>query len=227
VSEQKKEKIIDRARKLMAMAGDKSSPEEAAIAARRARSIIDQYQLSLSDLQEESEFGCAVASKARRITPGWEQSLTIWVAELNDCVAKFDRYGRIVFGGFDEDVKVCKFMFYYLTEKCKRACKEYMKSNPCGCRNSFKLGYAWAVTDKIKLMIEARKTDLKTSSGTSLVLIKKDLVEKEFGVTKYGKERQTKSADLLSQIAGQMVGEKTNIVTGLEEDNRHQIASVG
>lgn len=214
-----KEKAIDRARKLMAMAADSSSPHEAAIAARRARAIMDEHQLGLGDLAEKSEFGSVTAGKARQHIPLWEQSLCIWIANLNDCVARFDGLGRFVFSGFDEDAEVCKFMFFYLTENGRRTCKEFIKQKPWGCRNSFKLHYAHAVTEKIQAILEARKEQLKTSTGKSLVLVKKGLVEKQFGTADYGKTKRKIEVDYDSAIAGLQAGERTNIVTGVESGN--------
>lgn len=218
-----KEKAIERAKKLMAMAADSSSPNEAAIAARRARAIIDKYQINLSELGDKDQFGTSIGSKARQRTPAWEQTLCISIADLNDCIAKFDGQGRIVFKGFAEDAEVCAFMYHYITENGKRCCKAYIARNPRGCRNSFKLGYAWAVKEKISEIIKERQAEIKTSTGTSLVLLKKNLVESEFGVANYG-EKATATANPSSQLAGEIAGRRTNIVTGLGGDQRAAIA---
>jgi len=220
-----KEKIIERVRKLMAMAADCSSPNEAAIAAKRARSVMDKYQISLGDIADKSEFGSESASKARSRVPLWEQTLVVDIANLNDCIARYDNAGRFVFHGFDVDAKVCKFMFFYLTENGKRTCKWFIQTNPLGCRNSFKLGYSVAVGEKIKKIIEARKAELKTSTGTSLVLVKKSLVENEFGEAKYRNDSYSKSLDYRSQLAGQVAGAGVNIVTGVEVDDRQSISA--
>ncbi len=46
--------IIERVRKLLSMAVDTSSPHEAAIAASRARKLMDKHQIDLADLIDES-----------------------------------------------------------------------------------------------------------------------------------------------------------------------------
>ena len=44
-------KIMERVRKLLAMAKDATSPHEAAIAARRARSLMDKHQLEEHEME--------------------------------------------------------------------------------------------------------------------------------------------------------------------------------
>lgn len=50
MSDEKAKKIRERIRKLLAMAGDASSPQEAAIAARRAKALLHKYNLSEADV---------------------------------------------------------------------------------------------------------------------------------------------------------------------------------
>lgn len=57
------EKILETIRKLLRMAGDAGSPNEAAIAAGRARKLMDKYRVSLSDLKESNGFGFANVEK--------------------------------------------------------------------------------------------------------------------------------------------------------------------
>jgi len=139
-----KNKAIERARKLLAMAADSSSPNEAVIAARRARSIIDKFQINNYDLEDVSDFGISSPGKARTKIPQWEQNIAIVVAQLNDCIANIER-GKFQYKGFSEDAEVAGFMFLYIVENGKRTCKEFMQSTYNGCRNSFKLNYSWAI----------------------------------------------------------------------------------
>ncbi len=47
------EKIINRVKKLLALSNDTSSPNEAAIALKRVRSLMDKYQLTHEDILTE------------------------------------------------------------------------------------------------------------------------------------------------------------------------------
>lgn len=219
-----KRKAIERARKLMAMAADTSSPNEAAIAARRARSLMDKFQLDADDLTESPEFGASSVGKQRLNIPQWEQNLVIAVARLNDCIAA-RKNGRLIFKGFAEDAEVASFMFLYLIENGKRTCKQFIQSHPLGCRNSFKLNYAWAIESKIREILKSRESELNTSSGTSLVLVKNKMVEHHFGKEKYREKENKRETDPISSIMGRKAGQQTNIVTGLHAENREPLAS--
>ena len=131
-----RDKAVERARKLMAMAADASSPNEAAIAARRARKIIDEYQLSTSDLAQ-SEFDTQAYGKARERIPTWENIIITGVALLNDCIVVINDDGNFIFKGLAEDVEVSVFMSSYLIENGKRQCKTFMKTNRFADRGVF------------------------------------------------------------------------------------------
>lgn len=221
-----KNKAIERARKLMAMAADSSSPNEAAIAARRARSIMDKFQLEADDLKDAPDFGSSLAGAARHRIPQWEKNIAISIAQLNDCIAHIER-GKFVFSGFAEDAEVASFMFLYITENGIRTCKRFISETPSGCRNSFKINYAWAIQSKISEMLQARKTELKNSCGKSLVVIKNQLVEQHFGAAKYGESKAKYDIDPISAIMGMKAGQQTNIVTGIYDETEKPLAILG
>jgi len=78
---------------LLAMANDASSPNEAAIAARRARKLMDQEGLTQAEVERMGSGGATFAAmgsgKAKRFMPKWEQSLAVGVASLNDCIVRW------------------------------------------------------------------------------------------------------------------------------------------
>ena len=189
----KKDKVINRIKKLLAMAGDVSSPNEAAIAASRARKLMDEYQISLDDLQESDGFGVTSTNKSYTYRPKWMSILAPAVAKFNDTQA-LGAEGRIVFRGFETDVFLSLSMYEYLVKTITRLCKEYMRE--CGYSHyhasvgdPFKYNAAKAVCEKIRELIKERKT-VQTSTGKDLVIIKKDLVEQKFGAVKYVKSKK-------------------------------------
>lgn len=206
----------------MAMAADSSSPNEAITAARQARSIMDKYQIDLSDLREKSEFSSLAAGQARKRVPGWEQAIAITIADLNDCVVSFDSERKFLFKGFDEDTQVASFMFFYITESCKRALKTYKKSNPNAQSNTFKNYFAQEIDTKVKKILEERSQDTLTESGKSLIAVKKQLVEERFGKADYVERKTSHKFDPHSALAGTEAGKKVNLVTGVHsERNAH------
>ena len=217
-----KEKNIERVRRLMAMAADSSSPHEAAIAAQRARKLMDQHQLTSLDLREPDEFGSSVTGKPRQRWPLWESTLALAVGRLNDCKVEYDGGewdGRwqIAFRGFKEDALVCDFMLCYLKDACGRQCKAFLKTSHHkggAAANSFKQGFVQAVRRKINQILEERERDIVTSDGKSLVLAKRQVVESRFGETK-SKSAKLNASNYGALAAGFEAGENVQITTGL------------
>lgn len=160
------DKIKERIAKLMAMAKDASSPNEAAIAAQRARSLMDKYQLDEYDISEAApqEFSEEAVSRAFAAIPYHMDVLAVAVAKYNDCHSVFEwvemtykmqskanqnaKVGggrtkslgkRLKFRGHKNDVELAKQMLERLLENIDRLCKEYMTANHPG-RYNVRLG---------------------------------------------------------------------------------------
>ena len=120
------EKVIERIRALLSMGNDKSSEHEAAIAMKRARSLMDKYQLDLADVNGvlSGDLGSDDYDMESKREKVWVTMLAIAIGEFNDCNVTTGQYsmsgGRkhYVFEGFKEDVKMCKWMLSYLIDTC-------------------------------------------------------------------------------------------------------------
>jgi len=230
------EKILNRVKKLLAMAADGSSPNEAAIAAKRARALMDKHQISEKDIVESDGFGEETGGRRRQAIPKWEQFIAVKCAMLNDCKVTYD-YGKwhedgktFRFQGFESDVVVARFMYGYLVENGNRLCKRFMKTaegSGITVTNTFKMGYSRELCDKITEIIEERKSRVVTSTGTSLVVQKTALVEQRFGVAKYGKSRSTRHYGFEYEAAaqaGRAAGRAANITTGVTGKQQERLA---
>src|SRR5271165_781011 len=101
------EKIKDRVAKLLRMAADCASPNEAAIAAGRARALMDKYQIEAFDANNhvKDTFGVGVGSGYFKKLPTYMVALAVAVAKYNDCQGRYENadfgqdYGkkRVVF----------------------------------------------------------------------------------------------------------------------------------
>ena len=89
-------KVMDRIRKLLAMAQDVSSPHEAAIAAGRARKLMDQHQVSELELtsSEPDRFESENFKTGNKTTDKFSGICGLAVAKLNDCVVSWKRDGN-------------------------------------------------------------------------------------------------------------------------------------
>lgn len=228
--------IIERIRKLLAMAGDASSPNEAAIAARRAESMMRKYNLESADLIfkdlkkkeniiQQAARGNIWRKKARSI-PKWSQTLAVYCAELFDChvvIAQSYADGPTFrFMGYKTDVEVCIWTFSYLMQQCKRFAEAYAIENPWTNR-AMRMAYHDGVTQGIgHNLTEAKRAkddaDRGNSTSTALVVAKRAAVEEVFGVVGYnykdGKERSGASAAAFFEgiVDGQSVNVNPNVL---------------
>ena len=118
-------KIQDRVQKLLNMAKDASSPNEAMIAMERARRLMDKYQIEETDLEqvEENRFGAAnLFGKQYKFMPVWMNIMATALCKLNGVVGGVI-YGDIGIMGLEEDVMLTKMMFDRLAQECINQCK--------------------------------------------------------------------------------------------------------
>ncbi len=227
------EQIIDRIRNLLRMAEDTSSPHEAAIAAGRARKLMDMHQIEMSDLKEEATgFSFAKAGKSYRCMPKWKDILSVAIGELNDCrVCLSHEYKTInksysktiTFQGFEHDVIVCVAMYEYLIATIERLCAGYMKAEHPGTYqasigDAYKKGISVKLCHRLEALQEERKRDFKNSAGTSLVVFKMAQVEAEFGKTNYKSTNLATPAHAAAYAAerqGRSDGDKVSLNTQL------------
>lgn len=189
--------IYDRIQKLLAMAKDASSPNEAMIAMERARRLMNKYQIEESDIigreADDSRFSFqSLLKKKYKFMPTWLNTLAVAVGELNGVRGGLVD-GNIVVAGFNEDVQLAAMMYDRLVEECNRMCKLDQIARGYGTKynakmgDAFKKGFSVAVHAKVKEIIahQAQECD-----STALILHKADAVAKRFG------ETQTKSTKM-------------------------------
>lgn len=194
-------KIKDRIAKLLRMAADSSSPEEAAIAAGRARSMMDKYQISAMSVESIDEvFLSKPASMFLKNFPMWMQTLGVQIARYNDCQATYTwgdhsagsegNAKAIEFRGYSSDVMMAIDMYKRLCSVIDRLAGEYqtkkgiVKYDP-KIGAEFKRGAATAIIQTVQsLTIEREKIEHLTK-GTSLVAFKMKGVEEKFGKMNY------------------------------------------
>lgn len=209
-------KILERIRKLLRMAGDVGSPNEAAIAARRAKHIMTEYNLSHADMLVAhlnlDSMECHPYGPSYKAYPLYLSMLAVGVAEYTDCRARFDwKPGQggllkcIYFEGEASDLEICKYLWDYLHSTVDRLCKQsgVMYIGP---RTRFKKACVSAIKKTLSDMKAAdSKADAVTSDGKSLVLLdrKKLLLDEKYGVVKYS--RNTYVFDAAAQ-AGREAG---------------------
>ncbi len=237
-------KILERIAQLLNMANDVSSPAEAAIAARRARALMDKHQVSMAEIadSEPDEFDSVPQGKAYRFMPAWKDILGVAVAKFNDCICnRTNEYyaqqkhfrSRINFKGYRSDVIVAGAMYEYLLTTIDRLCAQYIKVNhpefdkyPAKIGDAYKKGMSRELVSRLDAMAEERKAAMRTSTGTSLMVIKQVAVEAEFGAPRYKTKQLITRDDASAHRAHRQGGEdakKINLSMQLQEEKRERV----
>lgn len=197
------EKIKDRIAKLLAMSKDVSSPNEAAIAAGRARALMDKYQLNAFDVSRSitEEFGEYTTTDIYINFPRHLSPLAVAVARYNDCQAVFDwttkqwagktrNARRLKFKGYKSDAELATQMFDRLADAIARLCKEYIAlrqhdGDDTVVSDYFKRGAADIIIEKLVSMTKERDAITHVATGTALMVVKAAAVSEHFGVIEY------------------------------------------
>jgi hypothetical protein len=223
------EKIKDRVAKLLRMADDASSPNEAAIAAGRARALMDKYQIEAFDAhaQVKDEFSVQAGSVYFNELPTYMSTFGVAVAQYNDCQARYEwapTYSadqgkkRIMFMGYKQDVDLAIAMFKRLLKVVDRLSREYLKAKGHTTPQprlsvQFKYGAVTEINSRIRMMTVERDA-ITSSGGTSLVIAKKNDVEAEYGKVKYSQSRgvvASGAAEAEAQRVGRVRGAEVEI----------------
>lgn len=218
--------ILRKIEALLRMAEDKSSPEEAATAARQAQKMMEKYQVDHKMLVEkelrdnnDEDFSYWDAHSAtdqtrRNVkTPApWAGVLGLAIAQLNEVRAKFvkDQYwGRMVrFEGYLPDVQVSKFTWRYIVYHMLR-----YKENA-----DFNYGFISAVSEQLRQARRERDEERAAAQakgeGNAIVVLKADALTARYGPQTTSQARGRSSADA---SRGYAEGQKFNaLMRGVE-----------
>jgi hypothetical protein len=202
------EKILERIRRLMAMAGDATSPNEAAIALRRARLLMDQHQITELDLKKEHADNLGVAKIV--YFDQWSGRLALQLAKLNDCVADIAQGDAglpvVQFKGFLVDAVTCQEMFPYLVAVATRGTKGMRKQAD---KLGYYYGFASGIAEQVAAILAERKGQ-RLGDGRSLVIVKTDLVKSKFGEQRYGSSSK-QQVNQATYASGVQAGRNTSL----------------
>ena len=214
-------RIISKVAKLLSMAKHSASNEqEAATALRQAEAMMRKHDVRMAELnthaaQTEDDMVRAETEESRNSTWVWTLA---WAASYLTDVMPTKRRGIVQFCGTAHDTEVAGMYFDYLVSVTEGLAKKFDGTR--GQRNSFKMGCAMAIVRKTKAIKLEREADLrKASSGTDLVVIKRDLICKKFGLS-YSKARTYTISDGGAYHAGKRAGSGVSLNTQVSGTKR-------
>ena len=182
-----RERLLERVRKLFAMAQEvEASPHEAEIALRRCQSLMAKYGITEADL-ETSAFG-SVGFQSGRTLPMHVKYLAAAVARLHDVLFVTGAKGFAEFRGFEVDANVARLTLDYLLDAVERALAARKRAGdfPAGrsAAYDYRVGFAIEVGKRADALAAEREKAERAAgggTGTALAVRKREIVERECG----------------------------------------------
>lgn len=231
----KSDRMIAKLKKLLAMAQDKSSENEAMIAAKQLHSLLAKYNLSMSDIEaeEDSVDSDHMVQKCRP----WKRIVAYNIAKLYFCDMYFVRLGkgnsRYVFMGTDSNrifaMHITSMIFVTLEREARKESREvYGKEVP-----SFVNSYWTAATERIaercqELINSAKEGSLQDEEGNTMPVLASvyDQAQNRIDTWKESKnlklkesKNTTKVTDRAGQTRGRQAGDKVQLSRSVGQSN--------
>ena len=191
--------IIDRVKKLQALSTS-ANANEAAAAAAAANRLIDQYRLSLADLEikesakEPVEEADGYIYQSGKIT-FWRSNLAALLAKHYGCAIWNDAdwsSGRMVsryrLVGRRSDIGICHYMYSWLTLEIERLSNSEAKGRGRVFVSSYCVGFVSGISEQLKL---SRVQVQEQATSSSIVKINERLVESEAELNRLHKLKKT------------------------------------
>jgi hypothetical protein len=231
MSQDNKQEIVEKVKKLLALA-QSSNEHEAKLAAERATELLTKHNLTMDDVSRK---GITIEHETRRLgrraTP--ESKFILSLLEefffvhpvktniLDTATFQFEKYFILL--GRDHNVQIAAYVFDFLDRTFKNLFRDYKKANPKAKRQSFYLGLHAGLHEHLT---EVRKR-VHASTGIALVPVDAEL---ERALEKMGVKRsktRIKVDDDTALVAGIEQGRKIRIHGSVEGGGATNTKSVG
>ncbi len=224
------EKIMKRAKALLAMSQDASSENEAMIAAKRLHSLLAKYNISLTQLEDKLEQPDEEFFNS--VNWPWRRTVLKCVSELYFCKCYYSQtrknYADYYVIGTEVNrmfaLGIIKNIFNIIEVKAKQeSVDHYGKANSTFI-SSFRNGAASRINARCNELIGASKSGkLQDEDGTNLpallsVYEQNDLMNKDFmeDLGLITKKTKTRAHDRSGYTAGQKAGDKVQLSRELQ-----------
>lgn len=176
--------IVDKIRKLLALANS-SNEHEAALAAAHAQRLLSEHNLAMADIGTEQLPPSAekVETVAAKSLPKWIRQLSAGVCTAFDCQAiHHPALGRMTFIGVGADVQIAAYAFGYLEHALRRLCSNYMQQHAgsriaARDREMLRQSYYLGAVSAVNRQLQEQRARTPVTPG-ALVQVKEGLISK-------------------------------------------------
>jgi hypothetical protein len=227
-------RVVQRIQALRAKTVDQGCTEQEALAsAKKVAELLDRYGLSLSEIELRRQVCEGIGIDTERRRRGPFDSCIPGIAAFCDCKVWTETTAsksmRYIFFGLPADVGAAHFLYdiievAFATETAQFKIGEIYRGMESDQRrsavNSFQLGLAHGIADKLKIMKTERDAANKTSSGRDLVPLKASVIEDELeklGLSFVAKSQARRKRILADAYeAGEVAGHRFEMRAGIE-----------
>lgn len=161
--------VIEKIKKLFRLS-ESANEHEAALAAEKARELLEAYNLGTFDIEEKT-FSSAVEEQvfmeSGRLMR-WKRELILKLSDIFDLQYMYSGLKQILLG-LPQDMEVFKFSYAYLDKQIRKYSQDVKREY----LNSYRLGLVFRIYSRLD---EAKKKGMNQSSCTDLVLAKDRLI---------------------------------------------------
>lgn len=192
--------IIEKIRKLLALANS-TNEHEAALAAAHAQRLLSEHNLAMSDISMKQTPRTAdkVETTVAKSLPKWLSNLSAGVCTAFDCQAiHHPAQGKMTFIGVGADVQIASYTFVYLDKTVRSLCSCFMKQHVTGNlpnrnRELMRQSYYLGAVSTINSQLLQQKVQTPITPG-ALVPVKQGLIKKamsELGPIRTARSRKS------------------------------------
>ncbi|MGD9678134.1 MAG: DUF2786 domain-containing protein [Vulcanibacillus sp.] len=214
--------ILSKVKKLLAL-GNSPNEAEAQSAIEKAHQLLKDYNLSISDIEQDSKYGIIekVISESKNDIQ-WKKFIMIGVAKANYCIylATKSHIGIVnQYIGKEHNVVVAKEMTTYLFNTVERLSKQHSGS----IRGDYKKGLAYTLCDRLMEINNAEKTECTALILQEEVMNNQYLKEKHSGTKEVSTKVRAKNYSAFDQgridgnsisLNGQVGGQRSTLSIG-------------
>lgn len=209
------ERILDKVKKLLALAQDPgAAPNEAETAGRQAAALLAKYNLDLGDLTDrelEAEWDITEAEMPGA-RPGKQnpKEVPAWIGIMAYGVKVYTRTrvskrgGYVIYRGARQDVELAHWMLKALIDLAYKQSKASSEPGP------FRNGFATAVQHRLKALARDRDSTEREAGSTALVVADKLQAKLD---ELYGSEGRSRKAHTRSSAEGYSAGQSVALPT--------------
>lgn len=215
--------IIEKIKKLLALANS-SNEHEAALAASHAQRLLSEHNLAMADIEaaHKPDKADKVEAAVSKSLPKWLRHLSAGVSTAFDCQAiHHPATGKMTFIGVGADVQIAAYTFTYLDRTIRKLCTNYMKQHvePTLAnrhRELLRQSYYLGAVSTINTGLREQKAQTPVTIG-ALVPVKEGLIRQ--AMNEIGNIRTVHSRrsyiNTGAYTQGQMDGEQVGINQGI------------